>query len=216
MPQITKISPQKRKKRVNVFIDGKFAFGADLETLAKHNLQVGQKISQKKIEEIIKESEFQKVYDRTLKFLSFRPRSEKEVRDWLNKKKTGEETKRIVIKKLKETKLLDDREFASWWIEQRVTFRPIGKAGLKYELRKKGVEGEIVDEALEKKITDSFERKLALKVAKKKSPAYQKLPPLEFRQKMGGFLARRGFSWEVIKEVIDKISSSVLTPRSSL
>jgi len=224
MPQITKISPQKRKKRVNLFIDEKFAFGLDLETLAKYNLRVDQEISQKKIEEIIKKEEFLKTYDKALRFLSFRPRSEKEVKDYLKKKKTGEETQKMVLKKLKKTGFLDDKEFALWWLEQRMIFKPSGKRLLKYELRKKGVNEEIIDGVLEDRVLEeifekegetqgviasqvypSFEFKMALKAAKKKFSFYQKLPHLEFRQKMTAFLARRGFSWEVMKEVIDEV-----------
>lgn len=204
MPQITKISPQKRRKRVNIFIDEKFAFGLDLETLAKYNLQINQEISQKKIEEIIKEEELLKVYDKALRFLSFRPRSEKEVKDYLRKKNIGEETQKMVIGKLKKTKLLDDEQFAVWWIEQRTTFRPSGKRLLEYELRKKGISKEIIEE-IAPQFSSSFEFEGALKAARKKLSSYQKLPSLEFRQKMTAFLARRGFSWEVIKEVIDEV-----------
>lgn len=224
MPRITKVSPQKRKKRVNIFIDEKFAFGASLEILAKYNLQVGQKLSQEEIEKIIKEGEFQKVYDKALRFLSYRPRSEKEIKDYFYKKGVGEETQKLVLKKLKKTGLLDDKEFALWWIEQRMTFRPSGKRLLEQELRKKGINREIIEEILEEifkkeretqgaiagRLYPSFELKLALKVAKKKLPTYRKLPFLEFRQKMTSFLARRGFSWEVIKEVIDKLRSDNL------
>lgn len=203
MPQITKISPQKRKKRVNIFIDEKFAFGIDLETFAKYSLRVDQELSQEEIEKIIKEGELQRVYDKALKFLSFRPRSEKEVDDYLNKKKVGEQTKKMVIEKLKKAKLLDDRQFALWWFDQRITFRPSGRRLLEYELAKKGIDQETLNRLLETRLTDDLEFKLAKEAAQKKLAAYQKLSPLEFHQKMTAFLARRGFSWEVIKEVID-------------
>lgn len=205
MPQITKISPQKRKKRVNIFLDEKFAFGVDLEILAKYNLQVGQKLSQKEIEIIIKEEEFQKIYDRALNFLSYRPRSEKEVKDYLNKKRVGKETQKLVIEKLKKTKLLDDKEFTRWWFDQRTTFKPSGRWLLVAELRKKGIDKKIINQVLANKLSGSLEKKLALKAACKKLSSYQKLPRLEFKQKMSAFLARRGFSWEVIKEVVEKL-----------
>lgn len=209
MPCITKISSQKRRKKVNVFLNEKFAFSVDLETLVKYNLQVGQTLSQEEIEEIIKEGEFQKVYDRVLKFLSYRPRSEKEVGDYLFKKGVGGETKKLVIEKLKKQNLLDDQEFALWWIDQRITFKLSGERLLRSELIKKGIGKEIIDEVLAKKMSESLERKLALKAAQKKLATYQKLPPLEFRQKMSAFLARRGFSWEIIKEIINQLTSNL-------
>lgn len=204
MPRVTKISPQKRKKRVNIFIDEKFAFGIDLEILAKYDLRVDQELSHQEIEKIIKEGEFIKIYDKVLRFLSFRPRSAKEIKDYLYKKGVGLETQKMVIKKLKEKKLLDDWQFALWWLEQRTTFKFSGRRLLVAELIKKGVRREIIDQVLVKKITNSLERKLAIKAAQKKLPSYQKLSPLEFRQKMSAFLLRRGFSWEVTKEVIDE------------
>ena len=215
MPQITKISPQKKRKRVNIFIDEKFAFGLDLETLSKYNLQVDQEISQKEIKEIIKEEELLKAYDKALRFLSFRPRSEKEIKDYLKKKKIGEETQKMVLKKLKKANFLDDREFTLWWIEQRMTFRPSGKRLLEYELRKKGVDKEIIEEFFATGLYPSFEFKMALKAAKKKFSSYQKLPGFEFRKKITAFLARRGFSWEVIKEVIESLNKSLSKEKTS-
>ncbi|MBL7159825.1 RecX family transcriptional regulator [Candidatus Microgenomates bacterium] len=249
MPRITKISPQKRRQRVNIFLDEKFAFGLDLETFSKYNLRVDQEISQEKIEEIIKEEEFFKIYEKVLRFLSFRPRSKKEVKDYFYKKDVGDETQKMIIKKLEKLKFLDDEQFTLWWVEQRTTFRPSGKRLLRYELRKKGISEEIIeniltDEFLEKtfkkeretqeaiagRLYPSFESEMALKAAQKKLRSYEKLlntrhPELdsgsqrkkipkrvrndtnfEFRKKMTAFLARRGFSWEVIKEVIDNFN----------
>ena len=227
MPRITKISPQKRKQRVNIFLDEKFAFGLDLETFSKYNLKINQEISQEKIEEILKEEEFLKVYDKTLRFLSFRPRSKKEIKDYFYKKNVGDETQKMIIKKLERLKFLDDKQFALWWVEQRITFRPSGKRFLEYELRKKGINKEIIDEVLKDEILKgffqkeeetqeaivgrvdtSFEFEMALKAAQKKLHTYQKLSSFEFRKKMTAFLARRGFPWAVIKEVIDKISAA--------
>ena len=225
MPRITKISPQKRRQRVNIFLDEKFAFGLDLETFSKYDLRVDQEISQKKIEEIIKEEEFLKVYDKILRFLSFRPRSKKEVKDYFYKKSVGDETQKMIIKKLERLKFLDDKQFALWWVEQRITFRPSGKRFLEYELRKKGINKEIIDEVLKDKILKgffqkeeetqeanvgrvdtSFDFEMALRAAQKKLRIYEKLSSFEFRKKMTAFLTRRGFSWEVIKEVIKNLS----------
>jgi len=169
--------------------------------------------------QINKEDEFQKIFHRVLRFLSFRARSKKEILDYLNKKKVGEKRKKQVLEKLKKINLLDDKEFVLWWVEQRINFRPSGRRLLEQELRKKGVEREIIEETLEEifkkegksreaiasRVYSSFEVELALRAAKKKFNRYKKLSPLEFRQKMAAFLSRRGFSWEVIKEVVDEI-----------
>lgn len=204
MPQITKIKTQKNRKRVNVFLDGKFAFGLDIDNLLKTGLRIGQKLTEKQIEELIFKNEFQKLFDKTLRLISFRPRSEKEIRSYLKRKKTRPKIVDELVKKLKKLKQIDDREFAQWWIEQRSTFRPRGRFGLMMELRQKGVDKEII----EKMIGQLNELPLATKIAQKKLRTYKNLPREEFYQKMSAYLARRGFSWETIKKVVKKIQSS--------
>lgn len=203
MPKITDIKPQKIKKRFNIYLDGKFAFGLPAETLVKAGLKIDQKISEEKVEKLIKEDEFIKFYDRVLKFLSYRPRSEKELQDWFKKKKVGSETQKLIEKKLKKLGYFNDRDFAQWWIEQRMTFRPFGKRRLALELRQKGISREIIDEELAG-LKDEELSQLAEKVAKKKLKSLKNLPFFEARQKLTAFLARRGFGWEIIKEVVAK------------
>ncbi|MFZ5365991.1 MAG: RecX family transcriptional regulator [Patescibacteria group bacterium] len=205
MPQITDIKPQKRKKRFNIYVDGKFSFAVSAEALAKAELKIDQEISDQKIEELIKEDDFVKVYDRVLKFFSYRPRSEKELKDWFKKKQVGEETQKLIYQKLKNLGYLNDEEFARWWIEQRTTFRPASSRLLALELRQKGISREIIDKQLSNLAIKQFsEIELAKKVAEKKLKSLRHYSYLEQRQKLVSALARRGFSWEVIKEVIDE------------
>lgn len=203
MPQITDIKSQKRKKRFNIYVDGKFSFGLDADTLIKSGLQINQEISQEEIEKLVKENEFVKVYDRVLKFFSYRPRSEKELQDWFKKKNVGEETKKLVIRKLQKLGYLNDEEFAKWWIEQRTTFKPMGRRLLEMELRQKGIAKDLITKLLHGYV--ATERDQAQKIAEKKWERLKSLPYKESREKLGAFLARRGFSWEVIKEVVDEI-----------
>lgn len=202
MPRITKIKPQKNKKRVNVYLDGKFAFGLPTETAVEVGLKVGQELSGEETEALIFKNEFQKLLDRAYHFLSFRPRSEKEIKDFLKKKGATERISEKIIKKLKRLRYLDDLKFAYWWVEQRISFRPRGKIALKMELRQKGVDQEIASQVIEEKIE---ELPLAKKAARKKIKIYQNLSPGKFRQKMSAFLSRRGFSWQTIKMVLEEI-----------
>jgi regulatory protein len=147
VPQITQIKAQKNQKRVNVYLDDKFAFGLDADNLLKAGLKVGQRLSQKQVDDLIFKNEFQKLLDRTLRLISRRPRSEKEIRDYLKKKKTSSKITEAVVKKLKQLRQINDQEFASWWVEQRTTFRPRGKFGLMMELRQKGIKQETIEKA---------------------------------------------------------------------
>jgi len=204
--QITDIKPQKKDpKRFNIYVDGKFAFALPFEALAKEGLEIDQQISQEEIDKLVKENEFLKVYDRVLKFFSYRPRSGKELKDWFKRKQVGEETQEMILQKMKQLGYLNDEEFSRWWIEQRTTFRPAGTRLLAMELRQKGISREIIDKLL---ITNNelliTERTLALKIAQKKWEKLRGLSHQEARRKIGAFLARRGFSWETIKEVVGK------------
>lgn len=201
MAEVTRIKAQKNKKRVNIYLDGKFAFGLDADNFLKAGLKVGQKLTEKQVDDLIFKNEFQKVLNKTFRLISRRPRSEKEIRDYLKRKKSPLRLIEEVIKKLKKLKQIDDSTFASWWVEQRSTFRPRGKFGLTMELRQKGVDKEIIKKVVEEKVE---ELPLAKKLAQKKFKSYKNLPREERYQKMSAFLARRGFSWETIKKVVAK------------
>ncbi len=202
MPVITSIKPQKSKKRVNVYLDGKFGFGLDLENFIKFGLKLEQELSEEEIREILKKAEFQKTLDRLLKFAMLRPRSKREVTNWLRRKKVNERLHKDLFNRLKRLDLIDDKRFAEWWVEQRISFRPRGKRALSCELREKGIDREIISQVLEK--ADIDEMKLARKLIEKKNYRWQSLARLEARQKMSGFLARKGFSWEIIRKVTER------------
>jgi len=204
MAKITKIKPQKNKKRVNIHLDGKFGFGIDLENFVKLGLKVEQELSEREVEEIIKKAEFQKTYDKLVRFATLRPRSEKEVNDWLRKYKVHESIHKELFIRLKRLDLLDDRKFAQWWVEQRITFRPRGKRALSFELRQKGIDRDLINQILNEAKID--EQKIASQLLKKKKYKWEKLGKLKARKKMSEFLARKGFSWTVIKESIDVFS----------
>ncbi len=199
MAKVTRIKAQKNKKRINVYLDGKYAFPLDVDNLFKSGLKVGQSLSEKEVEDLVFKNESQKTLDKSVRFLSYRPRSEKEIRDYLKKKKVLPKLVIWVMKKLKGQRLLDDQAFAEWWVEQRSSFRPRGARALRVELRQKGIDQEMIEETVSRLVK---ELPLARKVAQKKMRVYRRLEGREFREKMAAFLGRRGFSWETIKKVL--------------
>lgn len=216
MGEITALETQKksasrRTKRVNLFVDGKFVVGLDLGTALKEKLEVGRKLSEEEIKHLIETSDRQKILDKVFNFLSFRPRSQKEARDFLAKKKVDTEEIAGILKYLGERKYLNDEEFARWWIEQRMAFRPSGWHLLKMELRQKGVAEEIIEGIRNLPAGEAgneagiMGKEPARKVAEKKWKVLGRLPPQEAREKLAAALARRGFDWDTIKEVIDEI-----------
>lgn len=201
MPVISDIKPQKNKNRVNIYLDGEFGFGLDLENFVTLGLKINQELSVVGVEKIIKKAEFQKTLDKLLRFATLRPRSEKEVRDWFRRKKVHDSLHPELFNRLKRLELVDDEKFASWWIEQRQSFKPKSKRVLRLELGIKGIKKEIVDEILGETKID--EVKIAKDILAKKAYKWQPLEPRLARQKMSQYLAGKGFSWEAVEAAVD-------------
>lgn len=205
--EITDVRPQKKNpQRVNLFVDGKFVLGLDLETALKEKLEIGKEISQEEIKRLSEISGRQKILEKVFKFLSYRPRSQKETRDYLAKKKIDLQESESIIQELTRNKYLDDEEFTRWWIEQRISFRPRGLRLLKIELKQKGINNELIDKMIyDLRFKNYDELELAKKLIEKRLERYQNLPLEEKKQKLAAFLARRGFDWETIKETVDGV-----------
>lgn len=201
MARITSIKPQRNKKRVNIYLDGKFAFGIDLENFVKLRLRVEQELSEEDVEKIVKEAEFQKTLDKLLRFSMTRPRSKKEVADWFRRKKVHESMHEKLFDKLKHFELLDDDKFAKWWVEQRLAFSKKSLRVIKQELAIKGISKDAVEDALAQENVD--EGKKMMEVLAKKAYRWEKLSERERRQKMSEYLLRQGFGWEEVSSVID-------------
>lgn len=151
--------------------------------------------------------EFEKCLNSALRFLSFRPRSEKEVRDRLLKKRVSSKTIEQVIIYLKEKDFLSDSKFVRWWIEQRLEFKPKGMRAIKMELRQKGIPSELIEEMLNNlQISNESELEKAKKLAEKKLQQLRLSEREEIVKKIGPFLMRRGFDYQTCKQVIDEIA----------
>jgi len=202
MPVITSIKPQKNKKRVNIYLDGEFGFGVDLENFVKLSLKVEQQLTEIEIEEIKNKAKFQKNYNRLLNFVLRRPRSEKEVEDWFYKKKTPEDMQKALKQKLFKHKLLDDTAFAEWWVGQRQSFRPKSKRVLRGELIMKGIDKDTIEKIIGKTKVDEID--IAGNEIEKRLYKWKSLDKFTKKRKISEFLARKGFGWEVIKKAIEK------------
>lgn len=202
MPTITAIKPQRNKSRVNIYLDNKFGFGLDLDNFVKLGLRVEQELSEEEVEDIVRKSEFQKTSDKLLKFATLRPRSKKEIIDWLKRKKVHESLHKELFNRLNRLELVDDTKFAQWWIGQRSQFKPRGKRALEAELRMKGIKKEVLENALSDLKID--EEKIAKELLLKKEYKWKNLSKRDAREKKGQFLLRKGFGWEIIEKVLNK------------
>lgn len=202
MPLITKITSQKDKNRVNVYLDGKFGFGVDLENFLKLKLKVGGELSSNEIETIRAKSEYSKILERLLRYSSLRPRSEHEINFWFKRKDVAEDVRVLLKNKLMKLGLLNDEAFASWWVSQRQQFRPKAIRVLNQELKIKGISDEIRKHTLENIKVD--ERKIASDLLKKRAYKWENLDKKTARVKIAAYLARKGFTWSIIKSAIDE------------
>jgi regulatory protein len=201
--KITELRFQKRNKdRVNVYLDGRFAFG--LAAVEAAHLKVGQELSDTDIARLQKQDEIEQAYERALNFLSYRPRSEAEVRRNLRRKDVGDQVIEDVIERLTRAGLLDDGEFARYWVENRVQFKPRGARALRQELWEKGIPDAVIAEALER----FDEQNAARRVAQAGARRMARLDPRDFRRKLSAYMARRGFSYAVIKPLVEEMLES--------
>jgi regulatory protein len=199
--RITEIEPQqKNPQRVNIYLDGEFAFG--LAVVVAAWLRVGQELGDEKIAGLKTQDEIEITYQKALHFLSYRPRSSTEVRQNLSKRGISESLIEETLNRLQSTGLVNDEAFARAWVENRNTFRPRGKPALRMELRRKGLSDEIVQSVLE---SQGDEAVLAFMTARKYARRLLGLEWPEFRQKLSGFLARRGFSYTTLAPVVSEV-----------
>jgi regulatory protein len=150
--------------------------------------------------------DFEKFYKASVRFLSFRPRSEKELRDYLVKKKCDDVISKRIIDSLTRDKFLNDEEFTRWWVEQRTILKPKAVRVIKYELKQKGINKDLIDSFFESDENSNSDFEAALKLAEKKMPRYARFDDRKvIYEKMGRFLASKGFDWDTIKAVIDQV-----------
>lgn len=198
---ITKIETQKRNpRRRSVYIDGKFAFGVDEEVISRLGLGKGEELTEDKITEILSQKTETEAKEAALKFLSFRRRTEKEVKDKLKNKGFHQKVIKSTIEKLKGYDLINDLEFASAWVKERLAHKPRGKRLLRQELWKKGIKKEIIHQVTEELCQD--EDKSASELLEKIKRRYRNLEPQVARRRMLSLLLRRGFSYETAKDAL--------------
>lgn len=198
---ITALETQKRNPdRINVFLDGEFAFGVSRFVGAW--LTVGQKIDGIKVESLISSDEKEKALQSALRFIGYKQRTESEVIKKLNQLECSAEIIESVILELKEKRYLDDGEFASQWIEIRGETKPRGRNLLKMELRRKGIAGEIIEAAI-KNAPDEMD--MAVSLGKKYLKRYSSINDVEFRKKMTGILSRRAFPYSIVNDTINAL-----------
>jgi regulatory protein len=202
--KITALTLQKRnRRRVNVYLDGEFAF--DLARILAAWMQVGQTLSDEKIAQLKASDEREVAYQQAIKLLNYRPRTESEIRQNLQKHAVQDTVIEDVIQRLQRARLLDDRRFADAWVENRADLHPRSRRALAYELKQRGVDQQVIQQSLEQVNDDQVAYQAALHQSRK----LQELNWQDFRKKMYGFLARRGFDYETSAPVVNRVWNEI-------
>lgn len=197
--KITAIKQQvKRSDRFSVFVDDKYSFSVGENELIKLGLHSGQEITEKDLAKFKGESDLGKWFDKTLNLLSFRLRSEWELRDYLKRKKADPEIIEQILNKLSINGYVNDEQFARRWVENRRLLKATSRRRLTQELRQKRVSNEIIDKILAEDKEDVDERQVLRELVEKKRPRYPD------QTKLMQYLARQGYSYEDIKNVISE------------
>jgi regulatory protein len=202
--RITKIEPQKKNpKRVSIFIDDQFALGVDQELLLKFNLSEGVHLSREQLESLEREESLKQAKDIALRSLSRSPKSTREISKKLKEKGFQEQIIDVVIRDLEKYGYLNDTELARVFSESCLRTKPLGPRLLREKLYKKGLNRELIEATVEQFYQEHEEAELAGGLLAKRRRAYEGLDPRTARKRKADYLARRGFSWEAIKEALD-------------
>jgi regulatory protein len=164
-------------------------------------LKVGSYLTAAEIEALQEKGAVEQARQRALRLISRRPRSEGELRKYFERRRVPQAIQDAVIEDLTQSELVDDLAFAKSWVENRNAFRPRGAMALKAELRQKGVSRIAIEEAL----VGFDEEAAAFKAGQKAVDRYRHLAWAEFRQKLGAYLGRRGFRFDIISSVVDRL-----------
>lgn len=196
MKTITDLQIQsKNKKRVSVYLDGVFYCGLDLVTVYKYRIKKGQEISEQKLIEIQRSSEFQACFDSAIKFISKSLKTCKQVREKLISKGYLPEIVEEVILKLKEYDYLNDLNYAEKFVS---TYKSTKGKRLMYAiLKQKGVDEADINSALNTLSNQSENaEKLVEKYLKNKEKDKKNL------QKCYNYLLSKGFDYDVAKNAL--------------
>ena len=203
---ITKIERQKKNKlRFSIFVDDKYDFSVSEDVYAKYILHSGQSLTESERDEIEQAETESSVKRIALRYRSYRPRSTKEVVEYLQKKGYDNPNIQQAVRFLQENKLLNDEEFAKMLCRDRMTLRPVGKTTMRQLLYKKGIDRSIAEKIIGEMYTADSENALALKEAERKYKRIAGLPSITKKKRIYEHLVRRGYDSSLSLKIANQL-----------
>lgn len=206
MPVITKITTQiKKTDRYNVYIDEKYAFSVDEEVLIKFELKKGKEIDSLLLSQIQFQDEIQKSFGDALGYLSYRMRSEAEIRLFLKKKDIEDPIINEVVHKLHQHNYINDLDFAKAYVKTYANSGSKGPITLQLELKQKGINDSFINQALSEYPFDvqvQHAKQIAVKSIKKEKNTSERA----LKQKIEQMLSRKGYTQDCILVVLKEVT----------
>ncbi len=194
--KITDIRPR-RKGLSAVYIDGEYALSLDTQTLLEHRIDIGREFDDEELHDLIESSNERRAKEKALWLISYRSHSKKELRDKISRTCDRQSAEKAV-ERMEELGLVNDRDYAERCAQTLIFTKHMSKRGTAMELRRKGIESEIINEVLDDIEVD--EREQIQAVIERK---YPKIDDEKIRRRAVAALQRLGYGWEDIKAVIE-------------
>lgn len=197
MPIITDVQLQKRNKtRANLYVDGEFFCGVEMLTVMQMGLKKGKEVSKSELAEAITESDVSVAFEKAVGYLSRAMKTERQMKTYLAGKGYSPSVVDTVIAKLKGYGYVDDRRYATLYVEQNGKTK--GKIRLSHELAEKGVRRDFTESATD--VDTDTERENAEALAEK----YMKNKPRDVQTaaKLQRYLVGRGYTFDVVQSIV--------------
>jgi regulatory protein len=202
MRKITTVHQGKgRRKRVELYLDGKLNLSTDAQVTSGADIQSGQVLPETRIETLVNPDSYERCLTAAMRYLAYRPRSNAELLERLQRRGFDNKTQEMVINKLKEQGWLDDTKFAEYWKDNRESFSPRSRRLTRVELQRKGVARDIIDRTIGEINDESNAYRAAVAAA-------ARLPRSDrdrFFHRLEGYLRRRGFGYDIIEPTLEKV-----------
>ena len=206
--RITKVVPQKRNpKRLSIYLEGHFALGIDAHIAQEMGLRQGMELSRGQLQKISLAEEKWRAKNFALDFIGYRARSIWEVAQRLKKRGHSQKIIEQVLGELRHSGFLDDVQFAAQWAKGRMAIKPLGERLLRHELKLKGIADELVEKTVAKTFGHISQKELAADLLRARRQRYFALDEVKAKRRMADFLLRRGFSREIVWEVVERVRS---------
>jgi regulatory protein len=202
MSVITRLATARsRDKRINIYLDGKYTFSLPADIVIREGLKTDQELSASRLKSLAAADRQSRCFNAALRYIGYRPRSEYEVRQRLQRRGFEGDCIEKVVANLKEQGYINDDYFARFWKENRQDFSPRSRRMTRMELQRKGIDGELIERVTgEVDDKDSTYRAACIKARRLPKSDYQL-----FSRRLGEHLRRRGFGYEVIKQTINRV-----------